>query len=821
MHELLPDTRLSHYRIISKIGEGGMGEVYLAEDLNLRRKVAIKILPETVAIDENLRRFEQEAFAVSALNHPNILTIYEVGEADGMHFIVSEYVAGELLRDRIKNLTINETLDISTQIAAALEAAHKSGIVHRDIKPENIMLREDGVVKVVDFGLAKITQQSPKDVDTEGETLAHVRTKTGTVMGTASYMSPEQARGKDIDEKTDIWSLGVVIYEMLTRKTPFNGGTQFDVIASILRSDPQPVESHGEFIPPDLAHIVRKALRKDKDSRYQTMKSLLADLREVKDGIVFSEKLERSTAPNDGRKTSEERTARFDASSQPLHPRGDVLPDHRRKRLTFGLIASVLVLSTLGAVYWYWNDASKTQISSIAVMPFENESGNADTEYLSDGMTETLISSLSQLPNLNVKARSSVFRYKGKETNTQTIGKELNVQAILNGRVVQRGEQLTLSLELVDVQNDKVLWTESYQRKQSDLVSLQSEIAKDVSSKLKTRLSGAEEAKVTKTETTNPRAYQLYLKGRFHFGKRTKEDLLRSIESYEQAISHDANFALAYVGVADSYSVMSGYGYAAPNDVFPKARAAAQRALQLDPDLAEAHAAYAMIAAEYDWNWAEAEREFKRSIEINPNVALSHYQYGGAYLTPMGRFDEAASEIKRALDLDPLSVPHVAYLGSVYVFARKNDLAVQQVREALSLEPDHPTAKWALAFAYNASGMYAEAISTCETALRADPGNQDCLQMVGYAYAKTGRRREAEDVIRKFEELSRTGYVITYRPAVIHALLGDKERAFAGLEKSFSARDWDIARINVDPFVDSLRDDPRFKNLLKRMNLPE
>ncbi len=436
-------------------------------------------------------------------------------------------------------------------------------------------------------------------------------------------------------------------------------------------------------------------------------------------------------------------------------------------------------------------------------------------------MTETLIKSLSQLPNLNVKARSSVFRYKGKDTNPQTVGKELNVQAILNGRVVQRGDQLTVSLELIDAQTENVIWSEQYKRQQADLVTLQSEIARDVSSKLKTKLSGADETKVTKTYTANPQSYQLYLKGRFYFDKRTKEDLLRSIESYEQAIRLDPNFALAYVGVADSYGVMSAYGYASPNDVIPKSKAAARRALQIDTDLAEAHAANAKVLAEYDWNWSEAEREFKRSIEINPNVALTHYQYGVACLTPLGRFDEATNEIKRALDLEPLSVPAAANLASVYVFARKNDLAVEQGREALRLEPNHPTARWCLAFAYNASRMYAEAISICEPTLRSDPGNQDCLQIVGYAYAKLGRRREAEEVIRKFEEIGRTEYSVIYRPAVIHALLGDKEKAFAGLEKSFAAHDWDIGRIKVDPFVDSLRDDLRFKDLVRRMGFPQ
>jgi len=505
-------------------------------------------------------------------------------------------------------------------------------------------------------------------------------------------------------------------------------------------------------------------------------------------------------------------------------PSGDTrgLRKSRRGVVTAIVMVAVLVLVLAASAYLYLSRGrSAAAKSSIAVLPFQNASGDPGMEYLSDGITESLINSLSQLSNMRVLARSTMFRFKGKDADPVAVGRQLGVDAILMGRVVQLGDSLSVQTDLVNVSDGSQMWGEQYSGKLTDLVTVQREIARDVSSKLKTKLSGADETKVTKTYTANPQAYQLYLKGRFYYGKRTKEDLLRSIGAYEQAISLDANFALAYVGVADSYSVMTAYGYAAPNDVFPKAKAAARRALQLDPDLAEAHASYALIVAEYDWNWAEAEREFKRSVELNPNIALTHYQYGFACLTPLGRFDEASNEIKRALELEPLSVPAAANLASLYVFARKNDLAVEQGREALRLEPNHPTVRWGLAFAYNASGMYVEAISTCETALQGDPGNQDCLQMVGYAYAKSGRRREAEEVIRKFEELGRTEYSVIYRPAVIHALLGDKEKAFAGLKKSFAARDWDMARISVDPFVDSLRDDPRFKDLIIRMQYPQ
>jgi eukaryotic-like serine/threonine-protein kinase len=831
--ELEANTTLSHYRIIRKLGAGGMGEVYLAQDTSeLGRTVALKLLPAEVARDKDrLQRFVQEARTVSNLNHPNILTVHEFGQTESASFMATEYVDGVTLREHLsaRRSKLVDVLDVAIQIVAALNAAHEAGVTHRDLKPENVMVRRDQIVKVLDFGLAKpAAKAAVPQVDSEAGTKVLVRTEPGLVMGTVGYMSPEQSSGALVDRRTDIWSAGVVLYEMLAGRLPFEGKDIHRQIIAIQEQEPVPLSQQVEGVPERLEEIVAKCLAKEQDERYQTAKDLLIDLRNLRRKLDVDAEIERTVAPQlraasggasgaGAQRTQTGAGVTDAAQTRPTSSAEYLVTGIGRHKLAAGLVALALVAAAVGLGLYLRAGAGEAAIKSIAVMPFVNESGNAEVEYLSDGMTETLIKSLSQLPNLNVKARSSVFRYKGKETNPQTVGRELNVQAVLNGRVVQRGDQLLLSLELIEAQTENVIWSERYDRKQADLVTLQSEIARDVSGKLKTRLSGAEETKVTKTDTANPRAYQLYLKGRFHFGKRTKEDLLRSIESYEQAISHDANFALAYVGIADSYSVMTGYGYAAPNDVFPKAKAAARRALQLDPDLAEAHAAYAMIAAEYDWNWAEAEREYKRSIELNPNVALTHYQYGGAYLTPLGRFDEAAVEIKRALELEPLSVPHAANLGSLYVFARKNDLAVEQCREALSLEPNHPTAKWALAFAYNASGMHAEAISTCEPALRADPGNQDCLQMVGYAYAKTGRRREAEEVIRKFEELGRTGYVIAYRPAVIYALLGDKERAFAGLEKSFAARDWDIARINVDPFVDSLRDDPRFESLIKRM----
>jgi serine/threonine protein kinase len=487
MEEPLPD--ISHYRIVSKIGAGGMGEVYLAKDTKLDRRVALKILPEEFAQDaERMRRFVQEAKSASALNHPNIIIIYEVGDTDGAHFIATEYVEGETLSRRLRGepMSLRSALEIATQIASALQAAHNAGIVHRDIKPDNVMIRPDGFVKLLDFGIAKLTEKTREPIDEEAATAISAGTSPGMIVGTAGYMSPEQARGKQVDARTDIFSFGVVLYEMLTKRHPFEGENAMDVIGSILHKEPAPIRQLLPEIPQDLERLINKTLRKDREERYQTAKDLLIDLRDAKQELEVQSRLERTSPPN-----REEPNTQIITATTPDAPHATSSAEYlvseitkRKRGLAVGLV--VFILASIGLGYWLLGNrtAPAKQIESIAVMPFVNESGNADVEYLSDGMTETLIGSLSQLPNLSVKARSTVFRYKGKTTEAKTIGKELNVQAILNGRVVQRGGQLTLSLELVDAITENVIWSRQYNRKQTDLVTLQGEIARDVSNKL-------------------------------------------------------------------------------------------------------------------------------------------------------------------------------------------------------------------------------------------------------------------------------------------------------------------------------------------------
>ena len=563
--KLLVSQTLSHYKILKLLGEGGMGEVYLAEDNRLERKVALKILPSAFAQDaERMRRFVREAKAASALNHPNILTIYETGETDNTNYIASEYVEGETLSERLRRepLSLKAALDVAVQITSALQAAHGAKIIHRDIKPDNVMIRPDGFVKLLDFGIAKLTEKKIELIDAEAATAINAGTSPGMIIGTANYMSPEQARGKAVDARSDIFSFGLVLYEMLAGKRAFEGENAMDVISSILQKEPVPLSRLMSDVPHEIERIVGKALRKDCEERYQTAKDLLIDLKDARQELEFQNKLERSSAPHREQVETQIINAATTDAAQKTSTAEYITAEIKNHKLGF-VVLSVLLLAAVGLSYWYFsNRTSNTkQIESIAVMPFVNQSGNADTEYLSDGMTETLISSLSQLPKLNVKARSSVFRYKGKETDAQTIGKELNAQAILTGNVVERGQNLSLYVELLDVAADKVLWSQTYNRPITNLVSLQSDIARDVSNNLRTRLSNADEQRVTKTYTADPEAYQLYLQGLYHWNKRTAEDIRKSIALFQQAIEKDPSYAKAYAGLAFAYLIVPDYSH--------------------------------------------------------------------------------------------------------------------------------------------------------------------------------------------------------------------------------------------------------------------
>jgi len=820
---LAAGTKFGHYEIRSQLGAGGMGEVYLAFDTELDRTVAIKVLPESLASDQNrLQRFIQEAKAASALNHPHILTIYEIRTTEKTRFIATEFIDGETLRRHMSSpLKLTEILEIATQSASALAAAHAAGIIHLDIKPENIMVRRDGYIKVLDFGLAKLTEPEGSNTDGEAPTRAMVNTGAGTVMGTANYMSPEQAKGVHVDVRSDIWSLGVVLYELVSGRVPFPGETPTETISLILQREAAPLTRFSPNVPTELERIVNKALTKDREDRYQTMKDFLIDLRALKRKIEVDAEIDRTVAPelrsalstSSGQGVQTAHASQAGASSAEY-----IVSGIRKHKILVAAVAVLLLVGVAVAGFYLRGRPTSGAIKSIAVMPFVNEGGNADLEYLSDGMTDTLISSLSQVPNLNVKARSSVFRYKGKETSPQTIGKDLNVQAILNGRVAQRGDQLTLTLELVDTQTENVIWSDQYTRKQGDLVTLQSDIARDVSSKLKTKLTGVEEQKITKAATTNTEAYQLYLKGLFYWNKRTPESLKSSLDYYNQAIEKDPNYAQAYAGTALTYVLLPQYSAGSPIESTTKAKAAATKALALDDSLPEAHTALAYVLFAFDRNMPESDREFRRAIELNPNYATAHQWFGGGTLSATARFDEAIAEGKRAEDLDPFSLIVINERGNVYFYARRYDEAIGQFRKAIDLDQNWYLAHMALCQAYIAKGQHQEAIAECQKALTLN-NDPYPLAYLTNAYASLGKKEEGMKALAQMHQAAKQRYVSAYSFATAYAGLGDKDQAFQWLERSNADRAWEILYLKVDPLLDNLRSDPRFPDLVKRVGL--
>jgi eukaryotic-like serine/threonine-protein kinase len=813
--------QIGHYKILSAIGAGGMGEVFLAEDIKLERKVALKILPATFAEDaDRMRRFVREAKATSSLNHPNIITIYEIGEIGSTHFIAAEFIEGKTLRERLNenSFSVGECLEIGVQIASALEAAHAVNIIHRDIKPENIMIRPDGLVKILDFGIAKLAETTPANVLSEDATAIKPQsTSPGMIIGTANYMSPEQAKGAEVDARTDIFSFGVVLYEMISGHLPFEGETAMEMIGAILKDEPKPL--NNTEVPSGIEKIIGKCLRKDRNERYQTIKDVLIAARDVKQELEFQNKLERTVSPEKEEPKTQIRQAMTADEINQTTTNGTAQGKPKSNKLLAISLAVLLISATGFFGYRYYE--STLPINSIAVLPFFNNSSNPDSEYLSDGLAESLIYRLSQLPNLKVSPTSSVFRYKGREMDAQKIANELGVDAVMTGRIVQRGENLTVSVELIDVRKNKLLWGEQYERKMSELLATQRDIVTAITQKLQSKLSGDDAQGITKRYTDNNEAYQLYLQGRFYLVKETKDDINRALGYFQQAIKLDPNFALAYVGIADAYNYLPSYAYLSPNETIPKAKAAAQRALEIEADLAEAHTALAGSLAAYDWNWAESEREFKRALELNPNIASTHLDYGIYHLTSVGRFDEAISELKRAFELEPLSTIILTNLSATYVYARQNERALEQAEKAQNLEPSFVGVPNCKVFVYNATGNYSDAISLSEKLLPTDPMNQTLLWGLGYAYAKSGKRREAEEIIERFNALAKTQYVSSYYVAQIYAGLGERDKAFAELEKAFAERDWHLSRLKVDPFTDPLRDDPRFKDLLRGMNLPE
>jgi serine/threonine-protein kinase len=827
----LINREIGHYKIKELLGKGGMGEVFLADDTELERLVALKVLPVEVADDsERIRRFVREAKAVSTLNHPNIITIYEIGKTNDTHFIATEYIEGETLHSRLSSeqMNLKSVLDMAIQIAGALDAAHRAGIVHRDIKPENIMIRPDGFVKILDFGIAKLIERHSESVDAKAATATKGLTRDGMIIGTASYMSPEQARGKNTDARSDIFSFGVVLYETLTGKQPFEGESAIDTISSIISKEPMPLSQLTPDIPRELNHIVEKSLRKDREERYQTAKDLLIDLRDVRQDLEFQNKLERTASPSREESKIQILSA---TTSDAVHTTSSAeyianeIKSHK-PAVTAGLAILLLAAIGLGYLFFANRSANATQIESIAVLPFENQ--NPDTEYLSDGLTESVINNLTKLPNLRVINRNSVFRYKGKETDSTAVGQELNVRAVLTGRIVQRGDNLIISAELTDLRDNKQIWGQQYNRRETDAFALQQEVSRDISETLRKQLTGEQQQRLAKRDTFSPEAYQLYLKGRYHWNKRTAADVRKSVAYFQQAIDKDPSYALAYAGLADAYilipkymgdSPKEAYPNDSPDDTYPKARATAIKALEIDETLAEAHAALATVMYEYEVNFAESEREFKRAIEINPNYATAHQWYAEC-LMKMGRNEEAIAEIKRAQELDPLSLIINSMVGVAYMENRQYDRAVEQLRKTIEMDVNFSRAHFFLAQAYERKEAFEEAVSEHEKRFILDgtPPEEAAQKATALreAYRKSGAKGYWRKQIEMYES-GQTSWTLT-RVASFYAQLGENDQAFALLEKAYEKRQ---IRNLKSPIFDSIRSDSRFQDLLRRLELPQ
>ena len=848
---------LSHYRLVRQLGAGGMGVVYLAEDTQLGRRAAVKILPRHLADDASLvSRFRQEARAASALNHPNIVTIYEVGEAEGTHFIATELVEGATLRERMARapVTVGEAVDIALQVAAALWKAHAAGVVHRDVKPENVMLNEDGHAKVLDFGIAKLVEHARASA-TEAPTVLKVQTSPGAVMGTAHYMSPEQARALiDVDARTDIFSLGVVLYEMLAGRQPFEGETATDVMASILTNEPPPLARYNREVSEALDLVVQKALAKDREERYQMAKELLSDLRRVKQRLEAG-----TTAGFDDRTAADANEshatclpaadthraggARTDEAAQ-IHTTSSaeyVANEIKRHKRGFIVGLAILVLATIGLGYWFLasRSADAAQIESIAVLPFANQ--NPETEYLSDGLTESIINNLARLPSLRVITRNSVFRYKGKETEPATVGQELNVRAVLTGRVVQRGDNLIISTELTDLRDNKQIWGQQYNRKVTDAFALQQEISRDISETLRSKLSGEEQQRLAKRETVSPEAYQLYLRGRYHWNKRENKEFIKALEYFQQAIDKDPTYALAYVGLADSY-LLGGYNSLSRREKVTEAQAAAQKALEIDETIGEAHNTLANIKHWNDWDWAGAEREYKRAIELSPNYATGHHWYAES-LSAVGRFEESFAEYKRALELDPLSLAISTDLGLAFYYSRQYDRAIEHLKKLIETEPNYMRTHFYLALIYEEKGMFEEALAEYEKGNLLEGENmeefakgkakvEEALRVSGAKgywqqilnTSKESARKAGRPFCGNKYHQERASNLCGLNPveiANLHARLGERDKAFELLVKAYEERNTDLVWLKVSPILDNLRGDPRLADLMRQVGLPQ
>jgi serine/threonine-protein kinase len=736
---------ISHYKILSKIGEGGMGVVYKAEDTKLKRTVALKFLPQELMRDNEAKeRFVQEAQATAALDHPNICTIYEINESEGHTYISMAHIKGQSLKEKIASgpVKIEEALNIAIHTAEGLKEAHEKGIVHRDIKPANIMLTEKGQVKIMDFGLAKLSW----GVDL---------TKTATIMGTVAYMSPEQASGEKIDHRTDIWSLGCVLYEMLAGQRPFKSTHDQAAIYSILNEEPEPIASLRKDLPVGVEMILHSCLQKDPRNRYRDIEALLSDLRSI---------------------DLEDKTQ---------------------------------ILTAVQAI---------DEPPSIAVLPFVNMSADPENEYFSDGLSEAIINSLTKIKGFKVVARTSAFSFKGKDVDIRDIGGQLDVNKVLEGSVQKAGNRLRITAQLINVSDGYHLWSERFDRNMDDIFAIQDEISLAIVDNLKLKLLRGEKTKLVKRHTNDPEAYSFYLKGRYFYNKRKEEDMKRSLEYFKRALEKDPKFALPYAGLADTYATFGFYHWLPYEKARSKAKEFAFKGLEVDDSVGETHAAYANYIWWFEWQWAEAEKEYKKAIELSPSDVEARHMYAHL-LESSGRFDEAIAEMGKALSLEPLQINLNHCMGNILLFSGDYDGAIDLFQKTIEMDPGFPLQYFWLGRAYLQTGELQKAIEVFEKGTKFPTISTSVLGGLGFAYTIEGRKDDAQKTLDQLNDLSKERYVDPYFIAYIYMGLGDIDKTFEYLEKCFEVGDMYLSYLPIDPIFKELHDNPRFEALMKKMGL--